>query len=31
MARSRLELTFACSDNDRTRAIIDGRVAIEVT
>ena len=29
MGRSRLEVTFACSDNDRTRAIIDGRVGIE--
>ena len=29
MGRGRLEVTFACSDNDRTRAIIDGRVAIE--
>src|SRR5262245_28013047 len=29
MSRSQLEITFACSDNDRTRAIVDGRVAIE--
>ena len=26
---SKLAITLACSDNDRTRAIIDGRVAIE--
>ena len=29
MGGSRLEITFACSDSDRTRAIIDGRVRIE--
>jgi 4,5-dihydroxyphthalate decarboxylase len=29
MGGNRLEITFACSDNDRTRAIIDGRVRIE--
>ena len=26
---SKLPLTFACSDNDRTRAIVDGRVRVE--
>jgi 4,5-dihydroxyphthalate decarboxylase len=26
---ARIEVTFACSDNDRTRAIVDGRVTME--